>query len=83
MVKLLKEIETLASKTQEGRKQLDALWVKFGLAVREAREEQRMSLVEMAQRMGTTKSLLSYCENGKRTWNIDMAMKAVEALKRQ
>jgi ribosome-binding protein aMBF1 (putative translation factor) len=80
MVNLLKEIEVLESKVQEGQRQMGARWEEFGHFVRDAREDQRLSLVELAQRMGTTKSMLAYLEQGKRTWKINVGMNAVEAL---
>jgi DNA-binding XRE family transcriptional regulator len=76
MTSILRQIETLLRQQAE----LDELWKKFGQAVRETREEKRMTQDELSKAMGTSKSSLCYMENGLRSWNIQLAMKATEAL---
>jgi ribosome-binding protein aMBF1 (putative translation factor) len=81
MLRLLKQIEALLRQQGEERRTLDALWIKFGQTVRQTRIERDRSLVELAAKMGLSKSKLSYIENGERSWDLTTAAKAIEALK--
>lgn len=81
MFKLITEIEATLRQQEETRRKLDDLWAKFGHAVREGRYQKRVSLEGLSKSMGISKSALSYCETGLRSWNIELAMKAIEGLK--
>ena len=63
------------------RRTMGSLWIRFGQTVRQTRIERDMSLVELAAKMGISKSALSYQENGDRSWTVGLALKAIEALR--
>lgn len=81
MVKLLKEIEVEVRKLEEQKDEVNKLWLKFGKEVSDTRRLKRKTLDEVAKKIGISKSAMSYLELGQRTWNLDMAIKTVQALR--
>lgn len=55
----------------------------FGAAVHIKRKERNWSLTHLGARMGIGKSMLAYLEAGERAWSLELAEKAVRALKLQ
>ncbi len=81
MQSILKKIEDLSDRQEKGAAQLAEAWTEFGKAVRETREISRVTIVELAAKVGVSKSDLSYRETGERNWDLETARKVVEALK--
>lgn len=81
MTALLAKIAALLASQKIAEDHVNKLWLDFGVAVREARKEMKIPLIELARRVRTSKSDLSYRENGERAWDMEMARKVMEALK--
>ena len=81
MQSLLKKIEDLSERQKKGDAQLAEAWAEFGKAVRETREISRVTIVELATKIGVSKSDLSYRETGLRGGDLETARKVAEALK--
>lgn len=75
---------TLAKAAEARRAQkIDAMWVKFGAAVRIERRTRKIPLKWFADQLGLTTAMVSYLEAGKRDWTLDRAELATRLLTRK
>lgn len=81
MQRILQEIQKLLAESAATKSTIDKLWLRFGSTVRETRKMQKLSLVELSNRVGLSKSQLHFIEGAGRTCNVATATKILNALK--